>query len=321
MKRFLAALLTVGGVALAQEEITIAMIPKLVGIDYFNATQQGAQEAAQELGVRLIYQGPTEARADRQVELIENFITAQVDVISVAANDPEALAPALQRAMDAGITVITWDADANARDIFVNQATAQGIGEALLESMVDQIGPDGQAAIITSDLTAPNQNAWIAAMEAKIASDYPEFRIIDTRAPGEDQQRAFQATQDVLNANPEVEGIFALSSVAFPGAADAVAQAGRSGEVAVVGLSTPTQMRPFVENGTVRDVILWNPIDLGYLSVYAAVAAATGEVAAGDTIDAGRLGSYTVTEDDISLQILLGDPFIFDASNIADFNF
>jgi rhamnose transport system substrate-binding protein len=321
MKRFLAALLAFGGVALAQEGITIAMIPKLVGIDYFNATEQGAQEAAQELGVRLIYQGPTEARADRQVELIENFITAQVDVISVAANDPEALAPALQRAMDAGITVITWDADANARDIFVNQATAQGIGEALLASMVDQIGADGQAAIITSDLTAPNQNAWIAAMEAKIASDYPEFRIVDTRAPGEDQQRAFQATQDVLSANPEVEGIFALSSVAFPGAADAVAQAGRSGEVAVVGLSTPTQMRPFVENGTVRDVILWNPIDLGYLSVYAAVAAATGEVAAGDTIDAGRLGSYTVEEDEISLQILLGDPFIFDESNIADFNF
>jgi rhamnose transport system substrate-binding protein len=321
MKHFLAALLAFGGVALAQEGITIAMIPKLVGIDYFNATEQGAQEAAQELGVRLIYQGPTEARADRQVELIENFITAQVDVISVAANDPEALAPALQRAMDAGITVITWDADANARDIFVNQATAQGIGEALLASMVDQIGPDGQAAIITSDLTAPNQNAWIAAMEAKIASDYPEFRIVDTRAPGEDQQRAFQATQDVLSANPEVEGIFALSSVAFPGAADAVAQAGRSGEVAVVGLSTPTQMRPFVENGTVRDVILWNPIDLGYLSVYAAVAAATGEVAAGDTIDAGRLGSYTVEEDEISLQILLGDPFIFDKSNIADFNF
>lgn len=321
-KLLLTALLAFGGASLAQDEITIAMIPKLVGIDYFNATEQGAQEAAQELAnVRLIYQGPTEARADRQVELIENFITAQVDVISVAANDPEALAPALQRAMDAGITVITWDADANARDIFVNQATAQGIGEALLESMVDQIGPDGQAAIITSDLTAPNQNAWIAAMEEKIASDYPDFQIVDTRAPGEDQQRAFQATQDVLNANPDVQGVFALSSVAFPGAADAVDQAGRSGEVAVVGLSTPTQMRPFVENGTVRDVVLWNPIDLGYLSVYAAVAAAGGEVAAGDTVEAGRLGTYTVEEDELGLQILLGDPFIFDESNIADFNF
>jgi rhamnose transport system substrate-binding protein len=327
MKKTFASLLLLTGTlftggALAQEEVTIAMIPKLVGIDYFNATEQGAQEAAQELGnVRLIYQGPTEARADRQVELIENFITAQVDVIAVAANDPEALAPALQRAMDAGITVVTWDADANARTVFVNQATQEGIGEALIDSMVDQIGTDGQAAIITSDLTAPNQNAWIAAMEAKIAADYPDFEIVDTRAPGEDQQRAFAATQDVLNAHPEVQGIFALSSVAFPGAADAVSQAGRSGEVAVVGLSTPTQMRPFVEDGTVRDVVLWNPIDLGYLTVYTAVAAATEGVSAGSTIDAGRLGSFTVQEDDLGLQVLLGEPFIFDASNIADFNF
>jgi ABC-type sugar transport system substrate-binding protein len=304
------------------QEITIAMIPKLVGIDYFNATEQGAMEAAAELGnVRLIYRGPTEGRADRQIELIENFITAGVDVISVAANDPDALAPALQRAMDAGITVVTWDADASARDVFINQATFQGIGEALINSMVDQIGADGKAVIITSDLTAPNQNSWIAAMRAKMASDYPDFEILDTRAPGEDQQRAFQATQDALNAYPEVQGFFALSSVAFPGAADAVEQAGRSGEVAVVGLSTPKQMKPFVDDGTVRDVVLWNPIDLGYLSVYAAVAAVNGELEAGATIEAGRLGSYTVEEDDISLQILLGPPFIFDAANIADFDF
>jgi rhamnose transport system substrate-binding protein len=100
-----------------------------------------------------------------------------------------------------------------------------------------------------------------------------------------------------------------------------VQQAGRTGEVAVVGLSTPKQMKPFVDGGTVRDVVLWNPIDLGYLTVYAAVAAVNGELEAGSTIDAGRLGTYEVMEDDISLQILLGDPFIFDASNIGDFDF
>ena len=91
--------------------------------------------------------------------------------------------------------------------------------------------------------------------------------------------------------------------------------------VAVVGLSTPTQMRPFIENGTVRDVILCNPIDLGCLWVYTAVAAATEGLSAGSTIDARRLGSFTVQEDELGLQVLLGQPFIFDASNIADFNF
>ncbi|GEM86571.1 substrate-binding domain-containing protein [Meiothermus granaticius] len=318
------AMVLASALAMAQagKKITVVMIPKLVGIDYFNATQKGAEEAAKELGnVTLRYVGPTEASAAKQIELIENAIQAKVDVISVAANDPKALAPALQKARDAGIKVVTWDADADSRDVFCNQATFTGIGEALLDSMVDQIGKNGPAAIITSDLTAPNQNSWIAAMKAKIAKEYPNFKIVDTKAPGEDQQKAFQAAQDLMKAYPDLKGIFALSSVAFPGAADAVKQAGKSGKVAVVGLSTPKQMAPFVKDGTVRDVVLWNPIDLGYLSIYAARAAVDGTLKEGAKIKAGRLGEFTVTKDNISLQILLGKPFIFNKSNIDKFNF
>jgi rhamnose transport system substrate-binding protein len=273
-----------------QKPITIVMIPKLTGIDYFNATQKGADEAAAELkNVTMRHVGSTEASAAKQIELIEAAIAQKVDVISTAANDPKALAPALEKAMKAGIKVVTWDADADARDIFVNQATFTGIGEALIDSMVDQIGKDGTAAIITSDLTAPNQNSWIAAMKAKMAKEYPNFKIVDTKAPGEDQQKAFAAAQDLMKANPNLKGIFALSSVAFPGAADAVKQAGQSGKIAVVGLSTPKQMAPFVKDGTVRDVVLWNPIDLGYLSVYAARAAVDGQVKEGASTPSPRM--------------------------------
>jgi rhamnose transport system substrate-binding protein len=315
------ALVLVTG-AFAQEEITVAMIPKLVGIDYFNATERGAEEAAAELGnIRLIYRGPTTDRVDLQIELIETYIGAGVDVIAVASNDPVAIAPALQRAMDEGIKVVTWDADADARDVFINQASFEGIGRALVEDMVAQVGEEADVAIVTSSLTAPNQNAWIAEMQAVIEAEYPGLNVVDTRPSEEDQQLAFRVTQDLLRAYPDLRGVWALSSVAFPGAAEGVQQAGRTGEVAVVGLSTPSQMRPFMEAGVIESVVLWNPVDLGYLAVYAAKELVENGLTAGQTFSAGRLGEYTVEEDEISLQVVLGPPFIFTPENIADFDF
>ena len=311
------------GVTFAQEQVTIAMIPKLVGIDYFAATQQGAEEAVEEIGnIEFIHRGPTTASVNEQIQLIENFVTAGVDVIAVAANDPAAIAPALQNAMDQGVLVVTYDADAEARDVFVNQTTFEGFGQALVDDMVRQVGEDARVAIVTSSLTAPNQNAWIAAMEAHIAENYPNLEIVDIRPSEEDQQLAFQVTQDLLNVHDDLDGILALSSVAFPGAAEAVQQAGMAGEVAVIGASTPQQMQPYMEAGVIDSVVLWNPVDLGYLAIYTAYALATQEdLGPGDTFDAGRLGEKELQEDDTGMWVLLGPPFIFDEGNIDEFDF
>ena len=187
--------------------------------------------------------------------------------------------------------------------------------------MVRQVGEDARLAIVTSSLTAPNQNAWIAAMEAYRDANYPNLEFVDTRPSEEDQQLAFSVTQDLLRVYPDLDGVFALSSVAFPGAAEAVQQLGRTGEVAVVGVSTPKQMAPFMEAGVIDSVVLWNPVDLGYLAIYAAQALANQDLAPGDTFEAGRLGSYEVRQDDISEWVLLGEPFIFTPENIADFDF
>ncbi|MCL4454406.1 MAG: substrate-binding domain-containing protein [Deinococcus sp.] len=307
--------------AFAQKQITIYMIPKLVGIDYFNATKQGAEEAAKELGnVKLIYDGPTEGRVDKQIEFVENAITAKVDVISIASNDPVAIAPVLEKARKAGIKVVTWDADANSRDVFVNQATFEGIGKALADQMAKEVGKTGEVAIVTSSLTAPNQNAWIKAMKDVLAKSYPGLKIVGTKPSEEDQQLAFKVTQDLIKAYPNLKGVWALSSVAFPGAAEAVKQAGKAGKIAVVGLSTPNQMKPFMKDGVIKSVVLWNPVDLGYLSVYAARQLVDKGLKPGDKVVTKR-GTFTVQKDKISLQILLGPPFIFTPQNIDKFNF
>ncbi|MCS6829155.1 MAG: substrate-binding domain-containing protein [bacterium] len=307
----------------AGTKLVIAVMPKLKGIDYFNAVERGAREAAQELGnIDLTYDGPTEGKVDQQIPFIESWTLQKVNVIAVACNDPDAISPALKRARDKGVHVITYDADANAeksgREFFVNQATFEDIGRALVDEMAAQAGEEAKVAIVSSSPTAPNQNAWIAVMKRYMAEKYPKMQIITIQYPEEDQGRAFSMTQDILKTYPDVKGVFGISSVAFPGAADAVRQAGKRGQVAVVGLSTPKSMREFVKDGTVKTVILWNPVDLGYLTVYVAKAVAEGTLKPGATeFEAGRLGKVKVEGD----QVLLGPPMKFTIQNIDQYDF
>lgn len=312
-----------GGTASAAK-ITVLMVPKLKGIDYFNACERGAREAAEALGnVELIFDGPVEDKVDAQNQLIDGYIAQQVHVIAVSPNDPDSIAPVLKKARDRGIHVITWDADANpqrsGREFFINQASAEAVGQALVEEMVAQKGPDARVAIVTSSLTAANQNAWIKAMKAHMAAKYPQMTLVSEPKPSEEnQQLAFQVTQDLLKTYRDLDGVFAISSVAFPGAADAVRQAKLSGKVAVVGLATPKPMKQWVDAGTVKTVILWNPVDLGYATVQAARALVDGTLAPGaKTLAAGRLGNLTVAGD----QVLLGPPMKFTADNIAQYDF
>lgn len=303
------------------ESGAICMMPKLVGIPYFNASEEGAQEAADELGVELRYDGPTEARAADQGQLIEQWIQQDCAAISVAANDPDALAPAMQRAADADIATSAWDADvADGREYFVNQATFEGIGQTLVDIMAEQTGGEGEFLVVTGSLTAPNQNSWIEEMEAHMEAEYPDMSIASIEPGEEDFQLGIDVTTDYLRANPDTAGVFGITTVALPGAAEAVQQLGREGEVAVTGLSTPNELAPYVENGTVEEFALWSPIDLGYLAVHVANLQLQGEMPSeeGATIEAGRLGEVELIAPD---EVLLGPPLVFNADNIGEYDF
>ncbi len=298
--------------------ITVGLMPKLMGIDYFNACQKGAEEAAAELGIRLVFDGPIINDVAKQAEMLDTWITRRMDVVAVAPNDPHALAPTLRKAMSEGIKVLTWDADSDedSRGYFVNQATYRDIGFGLVDVMAEQIGETGRVAIVTGSLTAANQNIWMEWMRKRIAERYPGIEIVAVKPSEEDQQLAFQVTQDLLKAWPDLDGIFGITSVALPGAAEAVRQSGMAGKVAVTGLSTPNSMRRYVKEGVVKVFLLWNPVDLGYLTVYAAdLYSRKGSVP--EEFDAGRLGRIRRR----GREILLGPPLRFTAENIDDFDF
>jgi ABC-type sugar transport system substrate-binding protein len=305
------------------KKITVVDIPKLIGIGYFNATSKGIQDAAAELGnVEAKTDGPTKANIDEQITFIDNYITSGVDGILFAANDPVAIAPVLKKALSKGILVVGYDANStpDARQWFVNQAEFNGIAKALIDNMAKEIGEEGSFAIVTSTFTTPNQARWIAEMAAYAGACHPKMKWLETVEAQEDNNLSFnQATTLINKYGDELKGIFGMTSVATPASAEAVTQAGKCGQIAVVGLATPNAMKPYVEKDCVKSVVLWNPIDLGYAALHVMRSVADGTLKPGATsVKAGKLGDLQVIN---GSEILLGPPFIFTKENIGQFDF
>ncbi|WP_454851162.1 rhamnose ABC transporter substrate-binding protein [Promicromonospora soli] len=304
------------------EGVTITMLPKNLGNPYFEASTAGAEEAAGELGATVEEVGPDTGSPDAQVPFINTAAQQGVGALVVSANDPTAIGDALQEARDAGTKVVTFDSDTEPqfRDLFINQASAEGIADKQLELISDQIGGEGEIAILSASANATNQNAWIALMEEKLASDYPDIELVETVYGDDDDQTSFDKTAALLQSHPDLKGIVSPTTVGIAAAARYVSTSEYKGEVAVTGLGTPNQMREYVEDGTVEAFALWNPTDLGYLATQAAAALAAGDITGeeGETFEAGRLGEFTVGADG---EVLLGEPYVYDESNIADFDF
>jgi rhamnose transport system permease protein len=295
------------------------MMPKAKGDPYFVSCRVGAEEAARELGVDLVWDGPTGLDAARQNELVESWITRRVDAIAVSVENRASLSTVLRKARSRGIRVLTWDADAepDARDYFVNQATPQGIGDTLTDEAARLLDGKGAFAIVTGALSAANQNEWIKFIRARLAEKYPGLTLATIRPSDDDRDKAFAETQTVLRANPNVKLIMAISAPAVPGAAEAVRQAGRK-DVSVIGLSLPNMNKEYVHSGVVQTVVLWNTADLGYLTVHAAALAVRQEMPSGTgRIAVGRLGQIGVN----GAEVLLGSPLKMTKDNIDRFDF
>jgi rhamnose transport system substrate-binding protein len=305
-------------------DVSITMLPKNLGNAYFDTSTAGAETAADEVGASIEEVGPQEATADSQVQYINTAAQQGVSALIVSANDPEAICDALNEAREAGTSIVTFDSDTNpeCRDLFINQATAEGIAAVQLELISEQVGGSGEIAILSASANATNQNAWIEMMEAELESnpDYADLELVDVVYGDDDDQKSFDETAALLQAHPDLKGIISPTTVGIAAAARYLSDSDKKGEVMLTGLGTPNQMREYVENGTVEAFALWNPGDLGYLATYAANALASGEITGepGDTFEAGDLGEYTVDEGGT---VLLGDPFVFNADNIADFDF
>jgi rhamnose transport system permease protein len=304
----------------AGKRVTVAVMPKAKGDPYFISCKVGAEEAARDLNVDLIWDGPTGLDAAKQNEMVQGWITRHVDAISVSVENGPGISSVLREARAQGIKVVTWDADArpDARDYFINQATAQSIGITLADETARVMHNHGEFAIITGALSAANQNLWIGFIKQRVAEKYPDLKLDAVRPSDDDRDKAFAEAQTLMKVYPNLKMIVAVSAPAVPGAGEAVKQAGRKKDVQVIGLSLPNLCKPYVHDGEIEAVVLWNTGDLGYLAVAAPAALARGTLKDGATsFKAGRLGKLEIKGSDI----ILGSPLIFRKDNIDKFNF
>lgn len=301
-----------------------AIVVKSTGNPFMERMASGFEEACGELGVEYIVKAPEAPTVEAQMAMLEELITQQVDAIAVAANDFDALQNTLQKAMDSGIRVVSLDSAVNpaSRNTTINQADTQLIGETLVEAAFDIMGGSGQFAILSATSQASNQNAWIAVMEETLKDPkYAELELV-TIAYGDDlRDKSTSETEGLLQTYPDLKCIVAPTTVGIAAASKVVQDKGVADTVKITGLGLPSEMAEYIESGTCPYMYLWNPIDLGYLSAQTLGALVTGQIsgAEGDSFSGGRMGDYTITADPAGgTEVLMGPPFKFEPSNIAD---
>ncbi|CAN7669465.1 rhamnose ABC transporter substrate-binding protein [Trinickia sp. LjRoot230] len=303
--------------------LKIAFIPKQINNPYEVIADNGGMDAIKEFKGDGKVVGPSDAGASSQVQYINTMTTQRQNAIVIAANDANALVPYLKRAMSQGIKVVTFDSDTapDGRQLFVNQANAEGIGRGQIQLASKLIGGEGEFAILSATPNATNQNTWIKWMQEELKKpEYAKMKLVKIAYGNDDDQKSFVETQGLLQAYPNLKAIVAPTSVGIAAAARYISTSPSKGKVAVTGLGTPNQMRAFVKNGTVKAFQLWNPGQLGYLAAYAAANLATGTISGkeGESFEAGKLGKRTIGK---SGEIILGPPTTFDAANIDQYNF
>ena len=305
----------------SEDAYTIVVMPKLIGITYFEAARGGVERAGETLGVNAVFNGPTVADAAEQVSMIQDLISQGINAIAVSANDADALTPVLTQAQEAGIVVIDWDspADESVVDVSVKEIDYEQFAQYTWDQMVKYMGTDeGEYVILTSTLTAVTCNEWIDFGLAYAAEKYPNLTLVcDPVCTNESVDEAYSKTLDLLTTYPDLKGIIGYSSPAPIGAGQAVSEMGLQDSTAVVGTCMPNDANSLLKEGAIDAGILWDPADLGYLTVGMAKYILDGnEIVDGDvTIE----GYGTVTINDKS--VIMGVPLVFTAETVDDYDF
>lgn len=301
-----------------KEQYTIAIVPKVSGIPYFNAVEQGAIEAGEDLDLNVIFTGPAIADWKQQENMIEDFIKREVDLIAISANDPKRLGTVLQKAEKNGIKVITWDSDTNPmyRELFINMVDPEKLGRHLMDNLASKMGEQGDYAIITGSHVAANLSEWMNWMIEQQEEVYPQMRLVEVIETDDDPEKSYLEAKKLLETYPNLKGILGGSSVGPPAAAQAVQDSGKSGEVMVTGLSTPNLMRNYLKDGSAQIITLWSPKKLGYLTVSLAK-----QLLDGDELKDGQhvrnIGNIKIKGD----TVIMGMPIDFTRENIDQYDF
>ena len=318
-----AALLTLASIPAraADEHNTVAFVPQLIGIPYFDAMEAGGKKAAEALGVKFIYSGPVDTNPLDQLQIVQNLVNQGVGAVSVSVLDASSIAPVVEAAKAKGVTLFTADSDApkSGRAVYVAQATDEGLGFAIVDELVKRVGPDAKVGIVSGEATASNLNAWIGFMQQRAKEKYPKLTLLAPQYAGGTAERAAQVASDLMTANPDLKAIIGVASTTCPGVAQAIETAGKIGKVIGTGYCSPNTARNYLKSGAFGFSVLWDPSELGYLTVWAGKQLIDGKPFAASNTVPGL--NHPVTYDKGMGVLLLGAPAVFTAENVDKYKF
>ena len=308
----------------ATGKITIAFVPKTLGIAVFDAMDNGAKEAAKDTGanVEIVYQGPSSPTAEGQISIISTLIAQHVNAIEISTNDTDALVPICKKAMDAGIKVISYDSAIapEGRILHVAPWDDEQVGRSAVQLISKMIKNTGEIAILSTSATTTNQNTWIKWMKAELQDPKYANLKLDAIAYGYDEaDKSYTEAMGLFKSYPNLAGIISPTTIGIAAAAKALEDASLAGKIQLTGYGLPSQMKKYIQDGTCTAMELYNPVDLGYASTFIAYDLVKGNLSSvkvGDSFDMGRMGKRTVLDGNVIVQ---GNTFVFDKSNIDQY--
>ena len=261
--------LGISGFALAQDQKKMVTVVKIAGIPWFNALENGIEKAATDFSIDASMVGPANVDPAQQVKLLEDLIAQKVDVIGLVPLDVKVAEPVLKRAQEAGIPVITHEGpEQEGRTWNVELIDSVKFGEVQMQKLAEEMGEEGEYVVYVGTLTTPLHNIWADAAIAYQEKNFPNMKLVTDRFPGADEiDTSYKTTLDVIKAYPNLKGILGFGSNGPIGAGNAVREKRLGQKIAIVGTVLPSQAKPLIMDGTIREGYLWNPTDAGYAMV------------------------------------------------------
>lgn len=308
-------------------EMTFGFVSKTTADPMFVGTFDGFEQACDELGIKAIYRGTDDASAEKEIEIINQFISQGVDGIAVIAADEDALQPVLQQAMSAGISVVSVDSATNpdSRQLHVDFADPVEMGRNMFRAAAKACNNDGQITVLNGDprvsLFADFNDGIFEEYNSHKNDDYTNIELIEDVAYGYDMpDQSTTEAQALIKNYPDMDVMICPTTVAILSAAKIIQD--NHLDIKVTGIGLPSEMINYFENGICDEMYLWDVYEYGALTAYSLKALCDGEItgAVGDTFIAGDMGEYTVEERavDGGTMVMMGDGMMFDNSNIKE---
>lgn len=310
-----------GGSTQSGGTIKVAFVPQLVGIPYYAGFAAGAEKAAKKFGVEFKMSGPATADSAQQLQIFDSLVQQKYNAIAISPLDPTSINSAISKARAAGVTVTTSDADApsSQRQVFVSQATDEALGFTAMDSLAAQMGGKGQFGIVSGAPNTASLDNWTKYILKRAASKYPNIKFVGGVRHATTSALALTEAQNLMTAFPDIKGIVAVPSTAVPGVSQAVQNAGKAGKLAVIGYGSPQTAGPFIKSGVMKETVLWDVPQLGYLTVWANLQLIKGKSFQAENQVPGI--DHPITYDAATKTLLLGPPKVFDKSNYAQYNY